>query len=82
MLVNVFHPEMIILSGEGMRYGDLVIKPMSEALQASAMPALLEGLNLRAEPLGDDAWARGAASLVLQELFRTAHRDLERVPGR
>ncbi len=81
LLVNVFHPEMIILSGEGMRYGDLMIKPMRDALQASAMPALLEGLNLRAEPLGDDAWARGAASLVLQELFRTAHRDLERVAG-
>lgn len=79
MLVNVLHPQLLIFSGEGMRYGELLLKPMREVLYSSAMPALLDGLKLHVEPLGDDAWARGAASLVLQELFRTSDPDFDRV---
>ncbi len=79
LLINILHPELVILSGEGMRYGELLLSPMREALYAHTMPVLVDGLKLHVEPLGDDAWARGAASLVLQELFRTAHPDLERV---
>ncbi len=79
MLVNVLNPQLLIFSGEGMRYGELLLAPMRQALYANAMPALLQGLKLHTEPLGDDAWARGAASLVLQELFRTSQRELDTV---
>ncbi len=79
MLVNVFDPELLIFSGEGIRYGDALLAPMRAALRINTMPALLDGLRLHVEPLGDDAWARGAASLVLQELFRTSQPDLNNV---
>jgi len=69
MLVNIFHPQLLIFSGEGMRYGDYLLVPMREALFANIMPPLGDSLRLHCEPLGDDAWARGAAGLVLQELF-------------
>ena len=77
MLVNVLNPQLLIFSGEGMRFGDLLLAPMRESLFANAMGDLVDGLRLHVEPLGDDAWARGAASLVLQELFRTSHPDLQ-----
>ncbi|MBI1278617.1 MAG: ROK family protein [Anaerolineaceae bacterium] len=81
MLVNILNPQLLIFSGEGMRYGEMLLQPMREALYANAMSALSSGLKLHTEPLGDDAWARGAASLVLQELFRTSQRDLDTVTG-
>ncbi|MCA0457490.1 MAG: ROK family transcriptional regulator [Chloroflexi bacterium] len=79
MLVNVLNPQLLIFSGEGMRYGDLLLEPMRQGLYANAMSTLSAGLKMHVEPLGDDAWARGAASLVLQELFRTSARELDTV---
>lgn len=73
MLVNILHPQLVIFSGEGMGYGDRLLNPVRESLNRYAMSALMDSLCLHVEPLGDDAWARGAASLVLQELFRTSH---------
>jgi hypothetical protein len=35
------------------------------------MPGQYSDLELRIEPWGDDIWARGAASLVLQQLFES-----------
>ncbi len=69
-LINIFNPRLILISGEGVRNGDLMFEPMREAIQAFAVPELLADAEIRIEPLGDDAWARGAASLVLHELFK------------
>lgn len=69
-LINVFNPGLILISGEGVRSGDLMFGPMREAIQALASGELLSDVEIRIEPLGDDAWARGAASLVLHELFK------------
>ena len=45
------------------------------------MPALREDVEIKVEPWGDDAWARGAASLVLRELFEyPVRRDAAAVP--
>jgi N-acetylglucosamine repressor len=81
ILINILNPQLLIFSGEGMRYGEMLLQPMREALYANSMTALSVGLKLHTEPLGDDAWARGAASLVLQELFRTSQRELDTVTG-
>lgn len=81
ILVNVLNPQLLIFSGEGMRYGDMLLEPVRNALHANAMPTLTAGLKMHIEPLGDDAWARGAASLVLQELFRTSQREFDVVPN-
>jgi len=69
-LINLFNPRLILISGEGVRNGDLMFGPMRESIQALAVPELLADAEIRIEPLGDDAWARGAASLVLHELFK------------
>jgi hypothetical protein len=39
-------------------------------LRAYCFDGFFEDLRLVIEPWGDDAWARGAANLMLEELFR------------
>ncbi len=70
-LVSVLNPSLIIISGEGVRVGELMFAPMREALQHHIFYHLGDGMEIRIEPLSDDAWALGAASLVLGRIFHT-----------
>ncbi len=68
-LVNLLNPAAVIIGGEGVRIGDPYFVPMQEAIRANSYAPLYGDLKLHVTPWGDDAWARGAASLVLSELF-------------
>lgn len=70
-LINLLDPELIILGGEGTRAGEALIGPMRQAFGRQVMSGLSNDIAFRVEPWGDDAWARGAASLVLRELFES-----------
>ncbi len=70
-LINIFDPELIILSGEGTRAGNLIFQPMHQAIKRFIFDGLGTGIEVRIEPWNDEAWARGAASLVLRELFES-----------
>lgn len=70
-LVNVLVPQLIILSGEGVRVGDWLFKPMRQALQANTMPALAHDYELKIDVWDEYAWARGATGLVLRQLFES-----------
>ncbi len=74
-LVNVLNPELIILGGEGVQAGDIVMEPFRQALQAHCFTGLFGDLRVIIEPWGDEAWARGAACLLLGELFEPALRE-------
>lgn len=75
-LVNIFNPPLIVVGGEGVRALDLFLEPLRETLQSHCFNGFFNDLRLVIEPWGDDAWARGAASLMLEELFRpTLYRD-------
>jgi predicted NBD/HSP70 family sugar kinase len=76
---TVLDPERVIVSGEGVRLGPTYLEPLSHIVaertrwkEASAK-GVIGGLMPIVEPWGDDAWARGAATLVLRELFHPAH---------
>lgn len=70
-LINLFNPKKIIISGEGTREGDLLFIPMQESIQQNTMPGLFDPDIVEIIPWGDDAWARGAAGLVLREVFES-----------
>jgi predicted NBD/HSP70 family sugar kinase len=70
-LINILCPEEIIISGEGVRAADLLFEPMRNAISQCVMPALVDDTSVRIDLWEDDAWARGAASLVLQEIFKS-----------
>ena len=76
---TVLDPERVIVSGEGVRLGAVYLDPLREAVtertnwkEAVAERAVERWMPV-IEPWGDDAWARGAATLVLRELFHPAH---------
>ena len=69
-LINMFNPQMIVLAGEGLQAGDARLAPMREAVQRNVFNGLDKDLKLVIEPFGDETWARGAACVVLGELFK------------
>ena len=77
-LINLFNPQSIILAGEGVRLGSVLFDPMRAAIRQHVMPGLAQDTEIRIDPWGDDAWARGAASLVLREIFKSpiSHQEI------
>jgi N-acetylglucosamine repressor len=67
---TLLDPERLIVSGEGVRLGPIYLDAIREGVRSHHGMA---GLELVVEPWGDEAWARGAATLVLRELFHPAH---------
>lgn len=64
-LINVTDPEVIVVGGEAVAFGDVFFNAMRLALTAHSFrdpPPLLPDWE-------DDSWARGAAALVTQRLF-------------
>jgi len=75
-LVNLFNPQLIVLSGEGLRAGEALVGPARAALRQQMLPSLGADLAFVVEPLHDDAWARGAACVMLSEFFKhPIHQD-------
>jgi N-acetylglucosamine repressor len=80
-LINLFNPELIIIGGEGTRAGEWLFKSMRSAIHQNTIPGLVKESTIHVEPWGDAAWARGAASLVLGELFQSPVHSQESVPA-
>jgi predicted NBD/HSP70 family sugar kinase len=70
-LVQIFNPEKIIIAGEGVRAGALLFEPMQKMVKAHTTPEMFETIQIIIQKWQDTDWARGAASLVLQELYKS-----------
>ncbi|WP_026621500.1 putative NBD/HSP70 family sugar kinase (plasmid) [Ensifer sp. WSM1721] len=71
-LVNLFDPEVIIVGGEAVQFGDALLTPLRSAMEEFLFFS-------RPELLTDwvpSSWARGAAALATQSIF-----DFERSPS-
>lgn len=68
-LVNLFDPKLIIISGEGIRMGDVFFSAVRSSFKEGVMPGLEQDTEIRVNSWGDDIWALGAASLVIAEIF-------------
>ncbi len=69
-LIQIFSPQRIILSGEGVRAGDLIFAPMKAAIAQNANPEIADAVEIVVQKWRDTDWARGAACLVLQEFYK------------
>lgn len=77
-LINLLDPQLILISGEGVRAGEWLFGPMRQSIDRNVMPGLAGDAEIRIHAWDDNAWARGAASLVLRELFESpVHRTEE-----
>ncbi|MFW5714125.1 MAG: ROK family protein [Brevefilum sp.] len=70
-LINIFDPQMVILTGEGVKARDLFVENMLEAVQAHKMPGIGLDTEIHIDELEDLVWARGAAGLVLRAVFES-----------
>jgi predicted NBD/HSP70 family sugar kinase len=70
-IATVLDPERIVISGEGVRLGEHYLGAIREELRVREQKEVPTEVVI--EPWGDEAWARGAATLVLRELFHPAH---------
>lgn len=68
-VVNLFAPELVVVSGEGLRAGSILLDSLKAALEAAVFGGLRDSYSVAVEPFDDAAWARGAASLVLGGVF-------------
>lgn len=71
MLMTVVNPRLVIISGEGVLGGHWRFDPMIKAIECSIFADINTELIFAPEPLDNARWARGAACLVLGELFNT-----------
>jgi N-acetylglucosamine repressor len=70
-IINILCPPLIIISGEGVLAGAYRLNPMMDALRRYTFNGLLDGVEIVIEPTDDQAWARGAASLVIGRVFES-----------
>ncbi|MCB0046616.1 MAG: ROK family transcriptional regulator [Caldilineaceae bacterium] len=68
-VINVFVPDLLIISGEGVAAGPYRLDAMERALREHAFAHLLDDVQILIRETGDQDWARGAAGLVLSKAF-------------
>lgn len=69
--LNILNPQLIVVGGEAIHQaGDLLLEPLRKALRSRAFSVLADGVEVIPSALGPDAWVVGAATLILEELFR------------
>jgi len=71
IVVNLFCPTLIIVSGEGVAAGSYRLDSMFETLRKHTFNGLLDDVEILVKPTDDQAWARGAAGLVVGKLFES-----------
>ncbi|MDP2738289.1 MAG: ROK family protein [Pseudorhodobacter sp.] len=67
-VVNLFDPELIILSGDRMRYDYLYAKDTLAEMQAMCLNTGRPAPRIETHAWGDLLWAHGAAALALHEV--------------
>jgi predicted NBD/HSP70 family sugar kinase len=77
-ITTVLDPLRVVISGEGVRLGDHYLASVRAELSEREQKEVPTEIVI--EPWGDEAWARGAATLVLRELFHPAHLRDEGTP--
>jgi predicted NBD/HSP70 family sugar kinase len=70
-LAGVIDPSRIVFSGPNIRAADLWLEPMKAMLFASARAPMEGRIDFVLAERDDAFWARGAAALVLHQLYRS-----------
>ena len=74
-MMTLLNPELLIICGEGTQLGALFLDPVVAAVRELTFANLGKGVEIKVQRWGDEAWAVGAATLVLRESFSTPNTD-------
>ena len=69
-VVNLFGPERVIISGEGLAAYDLFAEQIRDSFAAAAFGSAAR-CDVHTRPLPFDEWARGAAATAIQSFIRS-----------
>lgn len=67
-LANMFDPDLILIGGEGVAVGEVLLEAMRRAFVRRKLTKTVP-VDLIVDTWGDDAWACGAAGLVVEHFF-------------
>jgi N-acetylglucosamine repressor len=80
-LVNLLNPRLVILSGEGTQAAPLRWEAAIAIMRERCFASIDRNIDFFVDSVDDVAWARGAACVVLAELFSAPmHRSTELAP--
>ncbi|MBW4021791.1 MAG: ROK family transcriptional regulator [Proteobacteria bacterium] len=68
-LVALFAPRLVVLAGEAIGTGGVLLDALREAVTASLPPSHSPMPDLAVHRWSEDSWARGAAALTLRDLY-------------
>jgi predicted NBD/HSP70 family sugar kinase len=68
-LITLFAPPKVILAGSALQAGELLLKPLRDAIRTATPRTLADVAEIVVHEPGDDMWARGAAALTLRDLY-------------
>jgi predicted NBD/HSP70 family sugar kinase len=68
-LITLFAPPKVILAGAALEAGELLLKPLRDAVQATTPETISGVAEIVVHESSDDTWARGAAALTLRDLY-------------
>ena len=79
-LINIFDPALVLLGGEGMRASELILEPLRNTIPQHVFGRSNADIALDTLQTNEVNWARGAASLVLHEVFSPPIYESEKRP--
>jgi predicted NBD/HSP70 family sugar kinase len=68
-MITLLNPELLIICGEGTDLGAPFLDPIVAAVREQTFANLGRKIEIKTQSWGDEAWAVGAATLVLRESF-------------
>jgi predicted NBD/HSP70 family sugar kinase len=68
-MITLLNPELLIISGEGTELGGAYLDPVVAAVREQTFADQGRHVEVKIQSWGDEAWAVGAATLVLRESF-------------
>ena len=74
-VITLLNPELLIICGEGTSLGAPFLDPIVSAVREQTFAELGRELEIKVQSWGDEAWAVGAATLVLRESFNLPGAD-------
>jgi N-acetylglucosamine repressor len=77
-VVTLLNPELLIICGEGTELGPPFLDEVVTAVRERSFAGLGRDIEVKVQQWGDDAWAVGAATLVLRESFALPGPDEDR----
>ena len=69
-LIQIFNPQRVIVTGEGVRAEDMLFDPMRRTIKKYLNKQMAATTEVVVQKWADDDWARGVAGFVLSELYK------------